>query len=66
MDGLPGILPPRQESARLVAGNKEGVEQVSKLDVLLMAFRAALIAMINAIEVYLDMPVSNRKSRREK
>jgi len=40
--------------------------EVDKLAILLMALRAALIAMSHAIEVYLGLPVSDRKSRRTK
>ena len=63
LDDLPAVRQAWQESAHLDASGKMGAP-LNKTDVLLMAMRAALLAMVQAIEVYLDMPVSNRRQRR--
>ena len=62
---MSAVLPPGTESP-LVCEVSEMGDTLNKTDVLLMAIRAALIAMQHAIEVYLDLPVTNRQSRRAK
>ena len=52
---MQSVLQARKESASLDATTQEAA-QVTKQDKLLMAFRACLFAMIDAIEDYLDMP----------